>query len=53
MDDEDLDSKQREIVELLSGLCASPERNELAIAGLRLLLADVQEQIKARDQDRD
>jgi hypothetical protein len=53
MDDENLDAKQREILDLLSGLCAAPERNELAIAGLRLLLTNVQEQIKARDQGRD
>jgi hypothetical protein len=53
MADEDLDAKQREIVALLSGLCAAPERDELRIAALRALLADVQEQIQARDLGRD
>ena len=53
MTTDDLQAREREILELLTGLCAAPERNELAIAGLRLLLAEVQEQIKARDQGRD
>ena len=52
MEDDDLQAREREILALLTGLCAAPERDELHIAGLRLLLADVQEQIKARDQGR-
>jgi hypothetical protein len=47
MPDEDLEAT------LLTGLCAAPERDELAITGLRLLLADVQEQIQVRDPGRD
>lgn len=48
-----LQAKDREILELLTGLCAAPERDALAIAGPRALLADVQKQIKDRGHGQD
>jgi hypothetical protein len=48
--DDDLQPKEREILVLLTGLCAAPERDELRIAALRALLEDVQ---AALDRERD
>lgn len=43
-DDDPHAKEEREILELLAGLCSQRERDELRIAALRALLADVRGQ---------